>query len=109
MIDEFRFSYIGFGANRLQARLATRRAKPAGQYYLKPEEVETYMSEIPLEDVPGVGRATLAKLRNLGYNTCGDLQVLFFCSKHFNDRFRVMFLNSLLNKFVAETNQINLC
>ncbi|XP_050292922.1 DNA repair protein REV1 isoform X2 [Anthonomus grandis grandis] len=64
----------GFGANRLQARLATRKAKPAGQYYLKPEEVEDYMADIPLPDLPGVGKATLAKLKHLGYNTCGDLQ-----------------------------------
>ncbi|KAJ8967009.1 hypothetical protein NQ314_003126 [Rhamnusium bicolor] len=65
----------GFGANRLQARLATRKAKPAGQYYLQADDVEMYMAEIPLADLPGVGRATLAKLRNLGLNTCGDVQV----------------------------------
>ncbi|XP_066255696.1 DNA repair protein Rev1 [Euwallacea similis] len=64
----------GFGANRLQARLATRKAKPAGQYYLEPDDVESYMSEISLADLPGVGRATLAKLAHLGFNTCGDLQ-----------------------------------
>ncbi|XP_030765594.1 DNA repair protein REV1-like [Sitophilus oryzae] len=64
----------GFGANRLQARLATKKAKPAGQYYLKPDDVEIYMSDILVADLPGVGRATLAKLRNLGLNTCGDLQ-----------------------------------
>ncbi|XP_066144845.1 DNA repair protein Rev1 [Euwallacea fornicatus] len=64
----------GFGANRLQARVATRKAKPAGQYYLEPDNVEVYMSEISLADLPGVGRATLAKLAHLGFNTCGDLQ-----------------------------------
>ncbi|CAH1118562.1 unnamed protein product [Phaedon cochleariae] len=65
----------GFGANRLQARLATRKAKPAGQYYLQADDVEAYMADIPLSDLPGVGRATLAKLKNLGLNTCGDVQV----------------------------------
>ncbi|KAJ8916575.1 hypothetical protein NQ315_000219 [Exocentrus adspersus] len=65
----------GFGANRLQARLATRKAKPCGQYYLQADDVEMYMSEIPLADLPGVGYATLSKLRNLGLNTCGDVQV----------------------------------
>ncbi|CAG9767888.1 unnamed protein product [Ceutorhynchus assimilis] len=64
----------GFGSNRLQARLATRKAKPGGQYYLEPQNVESYMSEIPLADLPGVGSATLAKLRNLAYNMCGELQ-----------------------------------
>ncbi|XP_017777658.1 PREDICTED: DNA repair protein REV1 isoform X2 [Nicrophorus vespilloides] len=64
----------GFGANRLQARLATKRAKPDGQYYLKPELVEDYMSEMPLSELPGVGRATLIKLKNLGFETCKDIQ-----------------------------------
>ncbi|XP_060534356.1 DNA repair protein REV1 [Cylas formicarius] len=65
----------GFGSNRLQARLATRKAKPAGHYYLEADDVETYMSEILLEDLPGVGRATLAKLGSLGLKTCGDVQL----------------------------------
>nr|CAH7744684.1 unnamed protein product [Callosobruchus chinensis] len=65
----------GFGANRLQARLATRKAKPAGQYYLQADDVEAYMAEIPLSDLPGVGRVTLSKLSNLGLNTCGDVQM----------------------------------
>lgn len=65
----------GFGANRLQARLATKKAKPAGCYHLKPEDVETYMAEISLTDLPGVGYATLQKLKLLGLQTCGDVQV----------------------------------
>ncbi len=65
----------GFGGNRLQARLATKKAKPAGSYYLKPEDVESYMAEIALADLPGVGRATLHKLQGLGLATCGDVQV----------------------------------
>ncbi|KAI4454561.1 dna repair protein rev1 [Holotrichia oblita] len=63
----------GFGANRLQARLATKKAKPNGQYYLEPEDVDNYMYELPLEDLPGVGYATIVKLHNLGLKTCGDL------------------------------------
>ncbi|KAK9892481.1 hypothetical protein WA026_020471 [Henosepilachna vigintioctopunctata] len=65
----------GFGANKLQARLATKRAKPNGQFYLEVDNVEAYFAEIELADLPGVGRATLSKLRNLGLNTCGDVQL----------------------------------
>ncbi|CAG9857578.1 unnamed protein product [Phyllotreta striolata] len=64
----------GFGANRLQARLATRRAKPSGQYYLRQEDVENYMTDVKLSDLPGVGRATLSKLERIGLRTCGDVQ-----------------------------------
>ncbi|XP_057670736.1 DNA repair protein REV1 [Diorhabda carinulata] len=66
----------GFGANRLQARLATKKAKPEGQFYLKPDAVEQYMMDVALSDLPGVGRATLAKLHKLGLNSCGDLQLV---------------------------------
>ncbi|VEN59386.1 unnamed protein product [Callosobruchus maculatus] len=82
----------GFGANRLQARLATRKAKPAGQYYLQADDVEAYMAEIPLSDLPGVGRVTLSKLSNLGLNTCGDVQM-----KPLN------FIQSVLGKKVGQT------
>lgn len=65
----------GFGRNRLQARLATKNAKPDGHFYLEPADVETYLYDLPLGDLPGVGYSTLAKLRNLGLQTCGDVQV----------------------------------
>lgn len=59
----------------MQARLATRKAKPAGQHYLKPEDVGWFMSEIPLAHLPGVGHATVTKLEAMGYKTCGELEV----------------------------------
>ena len=65
----------GFGSNRLQARLATKKAKPDGQFYLESADVENYLYDLPLGDLPGVGYSTLAKLRNLGLQTCGDIQV----------------------------------
>ncbi|KAF5284254.1 hypothetical protein FQR65_LT00254 [Abscondita terminalis] len=66
-------SSTGFGANRLQARLATKKAKPAGKFHLRPEDVDDYMSNIPLSDLPGVGHATVSKLNKLGLIKCGDL------------------------------------
>lgn len=65
----------GFGANRLQARMATKKAKPNGQFYLQPHEVEEFMAEIPVAELPGVGRATVLKLQKLGLNLCSDIQV----------------------------------
>lgn len=65
----------GFGENRLQARLATKKAKPAGQFHLEPDKVEDYMAGISLSDLPGVGHATVVKLNALGLKKCGDIQV----------------------------------
>lgn len=71
----------GFGANRLQARLATKRAKPNGQFYLTEEDVEEFMAEMNVADLPGVGYATIQKLNKLGLKTCCDVLVSNLCQK----------------------------
>ncbi|XP_069034986.1 DNA repair protein REV1 isoform X2 [Lepisosteus oculatus] len=65
---------IGMGSNILLARMATRRAKPNGQYYLKPEEVDDFIRDQLVTTLPGVGRSMGYKLATLGVRTCGDLQ-----------------------------------
>lgn len=66
----------GFGGNRLQARLATKKAKPDGQFFLTADLVEDFMVDIKLKDLPGVGRQTTHKLESIGHSTCGSLQSL---------------------------------
>ncbi|KAL0275256.1 UNVERIFIED_CONTAM: hypothetical protein PYX00_003166 [Menopon gallinae] len=67
-------SSVGIGSNKLQARLATKRAKPNGQFYLQPVEVLNFMSEVDVYDLPGVGRSMGYKLKSLNVRTCLDLQ-----------------------------------
>ncbi|XP_023724499.1 DNA repair protein REV1 isoform X2 [Cryptotermes secundus] len=64
----------GFGANRLQARLATKKAKPNGQFYLEPSSVPYFMLDITVEDLPGVGRTLARRLHAMGAHTCSDLK-----------------------------------
>lgn len=64
----------GVGANRIQARMATKQAKPNGQFHLPPEDVQGYFQDILITDLPGVGRSTTAKLEKMNWKTCGDLQ-----------------------------------
>ncbi|MGH0143709.1 UNVERIFIED_CONTAM: hypothetical protein FKN15_055268 [Acipenser sinensis] len=65
---------IGMGSNILLARMATRKAKPDGQYYLKPEEVDDFIRDQLVTSLPGVGRSMGYKLGAMGVKTCGDLQ-----------------------------------
>ncbi|XP_057278387.1 DNA repair protein REV1 isoform X2 [Pezoporus wallicus] len=65
---------VGMGSNILLARMATRKAKPDGQYHLKPEEVDDFIRGQLVTSLPGVGRAMESKLASLGIKTCGDLQ-----------------------------------
>lgn len=43
----------GFGSNKLLARLATKKAKPDGQFHLEDHHVEEYIDDIPISDLPG--------------------------------------------------------
>ena len=53
---------VGIGGNILQAKLALRKAKPAGQYHLKPEEVLDFLGGLGLRDLPGVGHSLAGRL-----------------------------------------------
>ncbi|XP_032663618.1 DNA repair protein REV1 [Odontomachus brunneus] len=64
----------GFGSNKLQARLATRRAKPDNQFYLSNQNAESYIRTLNVRDLPGVGGTTTHKLREMNVCTCEELQ-----------------------------------
>jgi DNA polymerase IV len=64
---------IGGGTNRLVAKLAARRAKPAGEFVVPPGEEGAFLQELDLADIPGVGPALLATLRKHGLQRVVDL------------------------------------
>lgn len=64
----------GLAENMLLARMATRVAKPNGQYFLPPDEVMNFLTHQMVHDLPGVGYSTSLKLREMGVETCGELQ-----------------------------------
>ncbi|KAI9306011.1 hypothetical protein BJ944DRAFT_248566 [Cunninghamella echinulata] len=65
---------IGIGSNILLARLSTKKAKPCGQYYCKPEEIDEFLSNQKVTDLPGVGYAMSSKFKDLNVDTVGDLK-----------------------------------
>jgi DNA repair protein REV1 len=65
---------IGVSHNILLARLATRRAKPAGSYHLVPADVPAFLAPLDIADLHGFGGATKQKaLEKLGTTTLGEL------------------------------------
>ncbi|VDI54669.1 DNA repair protein REV1 [Mytilus galloprovincialis] len=66
----------GLGGNILQAKMATRKAKPNGQYHLKLEDVVEFMKDQSVKDIPGVGWSMSHRLQSMSVSTCGDLQGL---------------------------------
>ena len=66
---------IGMGSNILLARLALRKAKPAGQYHLKSEDAQEYLKDLDVGDLPGVGWSLSEKLREvMNIHTVGELR-----------------------------------
>ena len=65
---------VGIGANILQAKVALRKAKPAGQYQIKPEEVLDFMGELTVTDLPGVAYSISGKLEEIGVKLVKDIR-----------------------------------
>ena len=53
-------------------RLATKKAKPNGQFQM-PSDILNYMRHMPLRELPGIGHAIQEKLTEKGVITCEDV------------------------------------
>ncbi|KAK8949785.1 DNA repair protein REV1 [Platanthera guangdongensis] len=66
----------GIAGNLLMARLATKFAKPNGQCYIPSEKVESFLDDLPITALPGIGRAIGDKLESKQLRTCGQLRLI---------------------------------
>ena len=64
---------IGIGPNKLIAKMACDAAKPDGIRLVRQEEAKSFLSEMPVGNLYGVGRKTVDKLAGLGIATVKDL------------------------------------
>lgn len=64
---------VGIGHNILLAKLATRQAKPNGQYHLTAAAAPAYLATMTVDRLPGVGWKLGRRLKEMGIETCGDL------------------------------------
>jgi DNA polymerase IV (DinB-like DNA polymerase) len=64
---------IGVGPNKLVAKIAADIQKPDGLTLVRPEEVKSFLSPLPVRRLVGVGRKTEKKLETLGVRTVGQL------------------------------------
>ncbi|KAI1457427.1 impB/mucB/samB family protein [Annulohypoxylon moriforme] len=65
---------VGIGGNILLAKVALRRAKPAGQYQIKPEEVLDFLRELKVDSLPGVAYSIAGKLEEIGVKFVNDVR-----------------------------------
>ena len=67
---------VGIGGNILLAKVALRKAKPAGQYHVKPEEVLDFIGALNVQDLPGVAYSIGGKLEEIGVKLVKDVREL---------------------------------
>ncbi|KAL6886607.1 hypothetical protein HDV57DRAFT_394872 [Trichoderma longibrachiatum] len=65
---------VGIGGNILQAKVALRKAKPDGQFQLRPEHVLEVIGDLKVEELPGVAYSIGGKLEDLGIKFVKDLR-----------------------------------
>ena len=64
----------GVAPNKFLAKIASDWHKPNGICVIKPSQVQNFIQDLPLKKIPGVGKVTQEKLKNLQLETLGDLQ-----------------------------------
>ncbi len=67
---------LGLGPNRMVAQMASKSAKPAGARLVLPEQIETFIKDLPIRSLPGVGSKTEKLLKKLNIKTIGSLRLL---------------------------------
>ena len=65
---------IGLANNIMLARLASRKAKPAGSYHIHSHDAKDFLAPLDVKDLHGFGRATRQKAEEkLGATNLGEL------------------------------------
>jgi len=64
----------GVAPNKFLAKIASDWRKPDGLFVIKPEDVDDFLSPLPVRRIPGVGKVTEEKLRTMEIHTVADLR-----------------------------------
>ena len=64
---------VGVAAVKFLAKMASKRAKPDGTFVIEAGGEADFLSPLPVSELWGVGKATLASLHGMGIETIGHL------------------------------------
>lgn len=67
---------IGIGTTRMVAKVASDQAKPNGVLWVQPGLESGFLAPLEVRKIPGVGKVTEKKLREIGIRRVGDLAAL---------------------------------
>src|SRR5438034_7479431 len=66
----------GVAPNKFLAKIASDWRKPDGLFVIQPDDVDAFLSPLPVVRLPGVGKVTGEKLAKRQIQTVGDLKAL---------------------------------
>ena len=66
----------GISFNKMLAKIASDWRKPNGQFAILPDQVQEFMSDLPVRKIWGVGPKSAERFAARGIQSCGDLQKL---------------------------------
>ena len=64
----------GVAPNKFLAKIASDWRKPDGLFVIQPEEIDSFLLPLPVDRLPGVGKVTEEKLKQLDVQTIADLR-----------------------------------
>ena len=75
----------GVAPNKYLAKIASDWRKPDGLFVIRPNEALAFLTALPIERLPGVGKVTARKLSGLGVRMVGEIRRLEIAElqKHF--------------------------
>ncbi|SIN87360.1 DNA polymerase IV [Halodesulfovibrio marinisediminis] len=76
---------IGIAPVKFLAKIASDYNKPNGLYAIYEKDVASFLHDLPVRKIPGVGKKFIVKLEELGVSTCG--QVLDYSKEFWERRF----------------------
>ena len=63
----------GVAPNKFLAKIASDWRKPDGLFVIRPHQIESFLVDLPVRKIPGVGKATEKVMTEIGVATVGDL------------------------------------
>ncbi|MEM6915035.1 MAG: DNA polymerase IV [Verrucomicrobiota bacterium] len=64
----------GIAPNKFLAKIASDWRKPNGQFEIRSDEIDGFLSTLPVKKIWGVGKRTAQRLNDAGIHTCGELR-----------------------------------
>ncbi len=64
----------GIAPNKFIAKIASDWRKPDGQFEVRTDEIDDFLTELPVNKIWGVGKRTAERLHVAGLRTCGEVR-----------------------------------